>query len=157
MRLKVWLLLVLTIFLTTSAYAGPFTDEMSKCLVRSTSEADKTLLIKWIFAAMATHPDVKSLSGVTPEMGEQLNKETGKLVMRLLTQSCKTETRQAVDFEGEDTFKASFGVLGQVAMQGLMANGEVSKYFSGFEKHLDAKELQRALGKKQKPSTTPGK
>ena len=156
MRLKVWLVAVLTL-VATAAHAGPFTDEMSKCLVRSTSEADKTLLIKWIFAAMATHPDVKSLSGVTPEMGEQLNKETGKLVMRLLTQSCKTETRQAVDFEGEDTFKASFGVLGQVAMQGLMANGEVSKYFSGFEKHLDAKELQRALGKKQKPSATPGK
>ncbi|SJZ41212.1 hypothetical protein SAMN02745119_00530 [Trichlorobacter thiogenes] len=156
MRLKVVLFLILTAMATT-AYAGPFTDEMSKCLVRSTSEADKTLLIKWIFAAMATHPDVKALSGVTPEMGEQLNKETGKLVMRLLTVSCKTETRQAVDFEGDDTFKASFGVLGQVAMQGLMANGEVSKYFSGFEKHLNAKELQRALGKKQTEPAAPVK
>ena len=156
MRLKVVLFLALTAMATT-AYAGPFTDEMSKCLVRSTSEADKTLLIKWIFAAMATHPDVKALSGVTPEMGEQLNKETGKLVMRLLTRSCKTETRQAVDFEGEDTFKASFGVLGQVAMQGLMANGEVSNYFSGFEKYLDAKVLQQALGKKPIEPAKPAK
>ncbi len=156
MRLKIWLMVVLTA-VATAAHAGPFTDEMSKCLVRSTSEADKTLLIKWIFAAMATHPDVKSLSGVTPEMGEQLNKETGKLVMRLLTQSCKTETRQAVNFEGEDTLKASFGVLGQVAMQGLMANAEVSNYFSGLEKHLDAKELQRTFGKEQAKPTAPAK
>jgi len=156
MRLKVMLFLALIVMATT-ANAGPFTDEMSKCLVRSTSEADKTLLIKWIFAAMATHPDVESLSSVTPEMGEQLNKETGKLVMRLLTRSCKTETRQAVEFEGEDTFKASFGVLGQVAMQGLMANGEVSNYFSGFEKHLDAKELQRAFAKKPVQPAAPEK
>ena len=156
MRLKIWLMVVLTA-VATAAHAGPFTDEMSKCLVKSTSEADKTLLIKWIFAAMATHPDVKALSGVTPEKGEQLNKETAKLVMRLLTQSCKTETRQAVEFEGEDTFKASFGILGQVAMQGLMANGEVSNYFSGFEKHLNAKELQRALGKKQTEPAIPAK
>lgn len=156
MRLKVLLFLAL-ISMAATAWAGPFTDEMSKCLVRSTSEADKTLLIKWIFAAMATHPDVKSLSGVTPEMGEQLNKETGKLVMRLLTQSCKTETRQAVEFEGEDTFKASFGVLGQVAMQGLMANGEVSNYFSSFEKYLDAQKLQHALGKNQNTPAAPVK
>jgi hypothetical protein len=156
--MKLKMLLFLTIIVTaTSAYAGPFTDEMSKCLVRSTSEADKTLLIKWIFAAMATHPDVKSLSAVTPEKGEQLNKETAKLVMRLLTQSCKSETRQAVDFEGDETLKASFGILGQVAMQGLMTNAEVSKYFSGFEKHLDAKELQHALGKKQEKEVTPVK
>lgn len=148
MRLKILLFMSL-ISMTATAWAGPFTDEMSKCLVRSTSEADKTLLIKWIFAAMSTHPDVRSLSAVTPEKGEQLNRETAKLVMRLLTRSCKTETRQAVEFEGEDTFKASFGVLGQVAMQGLMANGEVSNYFSGFEKYLDAQELQHALGKKQ--------
>ncbi|ACD93877.1 hypothetical protein [Trichlorobacter lovleyi] len=156
MRLKILLFLML-ISMAATAWAGPFTDEMSKCLVRSTSEADKTLLIKWIFAAMATHPDVRSLSAVTPEKGEQLNKETAKLVMRLLTVSCKTETRQAVEFEGEDTFKASFGVLGQVAMQGLMANAEVSNYFSGFEKHLDAKELQRALGKEQTKPATPTK
>jgi len=147
MRLKI-LLFLLFISMAATAWAGPFTDEMSKCLVRSTSEADKTLLIKWIFAAMSTHPDVKSLSAVTPEKGEQLNRETAKLVMRLLTRSCKAETRQAVEFEGEDTFKASFSILGQVAMQGLMVNAEVSKYFSGFEKYLDAQELQQALGKK---------
>jgi len=148
MRLKILLFMSL-ISMTATAWAGPFTDEMSKCLVRSTSEADKTLLIKWIFAAMSTHPDVKSLSAVIPEKGEQLNRETAKLVMRLLTVSCKNETRQAVEFEGEDTFKASFSILGQVAMQGLMVNAEVSNYFSGFEKHLDAQELQHALGKKQ--------
>lgn len=131
---------------TPLAWAGPFTDDMSKCLVKSTSEADKTLLIKWIFAAMAAHPDVKSLSSIPPEKGAQLNRDVGALVMRLLTKNCKSETKQAVDFEGEDTFKTSFGILGQVAMQGLMVNDEVLQYISGFESYLNTEELQHALG-----------
>ena len=144
--------LVVALAVTTTAWAGPFTDEMSKCLVRSTSEADKTLLIKWIFAAMSAHPDVRALSSVTPQQGDQLNQQTAQVVMRLLTHSCKHEARQAVEFEGEDTFKASFEVLGRVAMQGLMSDPGVAGYFNGFEKHLDGDALQRALYDPQKPA-----
>ena len=56
------------------AQAGPFTDEMSKCLVRNTSEADKTLFIQWIYAAMSSHPAVQSMSKISPEMGENLTR-----------------------------------------------------------------------------------
>lgn len=145
-------LLISLLLLSCVAHAGPFTDEMSKCLVRSTSEADKTLLVKWIYAAMSAHPDVKALSNVSLEQGIQLNKQTSVLVVRLLTQNCKTETEQALKFEGEKTFAASFEVLGAVAMQGIMANADVSAYFAGFEQQLDAKALQDAFGPgKQKP------
>lgn len=154
MRLRLCVF-VLVLVATTTAWAGPFTDEMSKCLVRSTSEADKTLLIKWIFAAMSAHPDVKALSSVTPQKGDQLNQQTAQVVMRLLTQSCKNEARQAVEFEGEDTFKASFEVLGRVAMQGLMSNPGVAEYFNGFEKQLDADALQQALRVPQKTTPAP--
>lgn len=149
------LLLCLTL-LTSAAHAGPFTDEMSKCLVRSTSEADKTLLVKWIYAAMSAHPDVKALSNVSLEQGTKLNKDISVLVVRLLTKNCRNETEQALKYEGEKTFAASFEVLGAVAMQGIMANADVSAYFAGFEQQLDAKALQEAFGSdQQKPA--PGK
>lgn len=154
MRLRVFTFLLMLVA-TTTAWAGPFTDEMSKCLVRSTSEADKTLLIKWIFAAMSAHPDVRALSSVTPAKGEQFNQQAAQMVMRLLTKSCKSEARQAVEFEGEGAFRTSFEVLGQVAMQGLMSNPSVAGYFGGFEKNLDADSLQRALHTQQKTAPTP--
>lgn len=143
-------LLLFLLLASSIAQAGPFTDEMSKCLVRSTSEADKTLLVKWIYAAMSAHPDVKALSNVSKTNGDQLNKATSVLVVRLLTQNCKTETEQALKYEGEKTFAASFEVLGAVAMQGIMANPDVNAYFAGFEQQLDAKALQDAFGTAQK-------
>lgn len=147
-------LLLCLLLVSGVAQAGPFTDEMSKCLVHSTSEADKTLLVKWIYAAMSAHPDVKALSNVSPQQGAQLNKETSVLVVRLLTQNCRTETEQALKYEGEKTFAASFEVLGGVAMQGIMADRDVSAYFAGFEQQLDAKALQEAFGSQQQTPAT---
>ena len=142
-------LLLCLLLVSSVAQAGPFTDEMSKCLVHSTSEADKTLLVKWIYAAMSAHPDVKALSNVSPEQGLQLNKDISVLVVRLLTQNCRNETQQALKYEGEKTFAASFEVLGGVAMQGIMANPDVSAYFAGFEQQQDAKALRDAFGADQ--------
>ena len=48
MRLRVVLFLMLAMLLPRSNFAGPFTDEMTKCLVKTTTEADKTLLISWV-------------------------------------------------------------------------------------------------------------
>ena len=35
--------------LGTSVIAGPFTEELGKCIVRSTTNDDRNNLIKWIF------------------------------------------------------------------------------------------------------------
>ena len=39
-------------------FAGPFGDEMAKCLVTSTSNRDRTKLLKWIFRVYGEHPEV---------------------------------------------------------------------------------------------------
>jgi len=50
--------------LASPAVAGPYSDDLAKCLVRSTTPEDKTLLVQWMFATMAlqrelfAHPDV---------------------------------------------------------------------------------------------------
>lgn len=140
---------VLLLLLTTSAHAGAFADEMSKCLVKSTSAAEKTLLIKWIYAAMSAHPEVMALSNVSSAQAEQFNKEMAQFVTRLLTQRCKTETEQALQYEGEAPFKTSFEVLGKVAMIGLMNDPAVGKYLAGFESHIDENAIKGAFESKK--------
>jgi hypothetical protein len=61
------ILFVITMLLSQALHAGPFTNQLSRCLVKSTSEADKELLIKWIFAAMSSHPKVQHMSNVSVE------------------------------------------------------------------------------------------
>ena len=145
--MKYFIIAILITF-SLSVNAGPFTDKLSICLVKSTSKADKELLIQWVFAAISAHPNVSALSNISVEKGDALNKSTANLFIKLLTVKCKTETEQALKYEGKSTFQASFKVLGEVAMNGLMRRPNVGKYLSGLEKNMDSKALKKLVGKK---------
>lgn len=49
------------------AYAGPYADELSKCLVESTSTRDRPDLVRWMSTSAALHPAVKPISNVTDQ------------------------------------------------------------------------------------------
>jgi len=129
-----------------TAAAGPFNDKLSVCLVSKTTEADKTVLMRWIFAAMASHPGVKDLTTVSIEQGDKLNKEMAVLFMDLLSNRCKPETIEATKYEGATAWTSSFEVLGKVAMQRLLSDPNVGKYMGGLDAHLDPKVLKELLG-----------
>lgn len=148
-RVSTAALVLAAVFSSASAQAGIFGDGLAKCLVRSTSDSDKTVLIQWIFVAMASHPDVRALSNVPPAKGEELNKQVAGLFMTLITQKCKAETEEALKNEGAAALGQSFSVLGQVAMQGMVSNPTVVEYLGGIEKHVDPKAIEQALGPKK--------
>jgi maltose-binding protein MalE len=130
---------------SAEAAAGPYSDELAKCLVRSTTTSEKTTLMKWIFAAAALHPDVKGIASVTEAQRDELSTLTGKMVERLLTESCKNETQDAMKYEGPIVFQSAFSVLGQVAAVGLFTDPSVSTYMSDFLKYIDKAKVQALL------------
>jgi len=130
---------------STEAAAGPYSDELAKCLVRSTTTSEKNALIKWVFAAAALHPEVKGIASVTEAQRDELSKATGKLFERLVSESCKTETQDAVKYEGPSVFQSAFTVLGQVASIGLFTDPSVSGYMSDFLKYIDKSKVQGAF------------
>jgi hypothetical protein len=129
-----------------TALAGLYADELAKCLVRATTDADKNALVKWIFASAALHPEVKSIAAVTDAQRDDLNKRMARMVERLVTESCKTQTSEALRYEGPSTLEAGFQVLGQVAARGLFADPAVAKSMSEFDKYLDKPKLERLFG-----------
>jgi hypothetical protein len=130
---------------SAEAAAGPYSDELAKCLVRSTTTSEKTTLMKWTFAAAAAHPDVKGISSVTDAQRDELSQATGRLIERLLTESCKAETQEAMKYEGAMVLQSAFSVLGQVAARGLFTDPSVSGYMSDFLKYVDKAKLQALL------------
>jgi hypothetical protein len=82
------------------ALAGPHTDAMAECLVRSTSDSDRTSLVKWIFTTLSLHPAVKSLSTITDVLRDEMNKTVARLIETLLTESCRSEAQGAIKHEG---------------------------------------------------------
>src|SRR5688572_23669007 len=108
------------------AAASVYSDDLARCLVKSTSDKDKTGLIRWLFGAMASSPAVKDLVNASPEQRTTLNRNAAELVQRLLLVDCRTETATAIKYDGVGTIESSFGLLGQVAMRDLMNDSSVT-------------------------------
>lgn len=136
---------VLTVVSITSVFAGPSSDRLAQCLVQKTTSQDHILLIQWVFSAMAAHPSMKNASTITEAQAKAYNQDMAKLFMRLITEDCRNETKEALDREGDSAIEGSFSVLGQVAMGSLMQNEAVQNRMMGFVEDLDMPKLQGIL------------
>ncbi len=136
-------LLVLTAGRTFGA--GPYADQLSKCLVRSTTSADKSLLVQWLVAMCTLHPDAKWMSNISDARRTELNKNTAGIFERLLTEGCRNEARDAVKYEGEAAIESSFNVLGQVAARELFSNPNVASSMAEFGKVVDLEKIKKAV------------
>ena len=146
---KARLLVFLSLLVSTSGFAGPYGDALGKCLVSSTSPAEKTTLIRWMFATLSLHPDVQSMSAVSLQQRTSVNKDTARLFEKLLTVSCARETKEAVKYEGATTIESAFSLLGQVAMRELFANPRVAAGLEEWSKGVDQDKLKKVLGTEQ--------
>lgn len=141
---------------STPVHATP-EDQLAACLVSHTSPADRTALVKWIFAQFALSPEVAPMARITDAERGEMNAQTGKLFMRLLTNDCPSEAHLAYQVDGSAAIQSSFQILGQVAARGLMSDSNVQAGMSGFTKDLDEAKLRSTLGIMQPPSSAAGK
>ncbi|HVE90091.1 MAG TPA: hypothetical protein VNA44_10370 [Burkholderiaceae bacterium] len=140
------LVATLLVFASTKAEAGPYGDDLAKCLVNSTTATDKRALIKWMFATAALHPDLAPITAGSPRQYEAFNKAVGTLFERLLTKTCRRQAEQAVKFEGEATIESSFQILGQAAARELFAHPKVAARMADMAKHADSRKGIPVLG-----------
>jgi hypothetical protein len=118
---------VVSLTLTSAAQAGPYTDDLSKCLVQSTSANDRIAFMQWMFSAMALHPAVSKLSSITPDQRVAFDKNAANLLVRLMSADCRQQTISAIKYEGTAAMQTSFQIFGQVAMRGLMGDPHVAE------------------------------
>lgn len=143
----------LALWTPASAQAGVYSDDLSKCLVASSSLADQKVFILWMFTALGSHPDVKSYMNMTDAQHAAINQNTGHLFERLLTADCRKEAISALKYEGNSAMESAFSVFGQVATRGLLTDPEVTKSLSGMAQSVDMKEIELML--KEAGITTP--
>jgi len=124
------------------ANAGVYGDELTKCIIESTSTENQIKFVRWIFALMSLHPDVKDMSLITDKQHEEINKDTANIFVLLLTETCKEQAKKVMKYEGQAAFESSFKVLGQVAMRELMSNPKVKAGTGAFAKYIDEDKMK---------------
>jgi len=140
-----FLLVVMYICLPARSSAGPYSDAVTKCLVERTTEQDRERLAQWFFVAMASHPAVQPMSAVSESDRASVSKRTAELFQRLLTESCRKETREAIKYEGTRTIESAFSVLGEIAARELMAYPDAAAFIARLAQDLDQDKLNAVM------------
>ena len=122
-------------------FAGPFGDEMAKCLVTSTSNRDRTKLVKWIFRVYGEHPEVSYMANLSAREKKVIDNDIADIFTRLLSEDCVDETKKALDYEGDNVMFTAFQTLGQVAAQCFNVNPSVERSINKFTEFLEYQKL----------------
>lgn len=108
------------------ANAGVFTDDLSRCVVQKTSDADRTLLVKWMFAAVTKNPALAGMASLSQADRDKLNTQAADLYDRIILTDCRAQTVAALKNEGVEALGQAGKVLGGAAARQLMGSPEVS-------------------------------
>lgn len=126
---------------TQMAMAGPTVDQLSDCLVKATTAADKTTVLQWTFSALAAHPDLKAFSNVTPEQKTQLDQKLAQVLQRVIVEQCSTQTKAVIKAEGIQAVGQAFQQLGQSAGQDIVKDPAVRQQLQGTLRYIDLNKL----------------
>lgn len=148
---RIALYAVAAVLISAQAHAGPYADALGRSLVAATTQADRITLVRWVCAAMSCHPEVQDLVKVSPQQKADADKAVAKLFVRLLTETCVKEAREAIKYEGNFAIEHSFNILGQVAGREAFSNPAVIRSLGDLDRHLDLEKLRKTL----KPETKP--
>jgi len=143
--IKAGLLVCSFVLPAATALAGPYSDDLAKCLVKSSSEDDQIALMKWIFVALAQHPAVRPLSNISDSERVSDNAKAAALFERLLTKDCRAETVTALKYEGTSSIESSFSTLGQIAVGGLMKDPAVQKQLAQLSDAISSEKINAVL------------
>lgn len=141
-RMGYSVLMAIAIMGTTQvAMAGPTVDQLSNCLVKSTTAADKTTVLQWTFVALSAHPELKKFSNVNEEQRTQLDKNLAQVLQRILVDQCASQTKAVIAAEGVQAVGDSFQELGQITGEEILENPEVESQLKGVLRYVDLNKL----------------
>ena len=126
---------------TQIATAGPTVDQLSDCLVKSTTATDKTAVLQWTFVALSSHPDLKAYSNVTESQKTQLDQKLATVLQRILVEQCAAQTKAVIKAEGIQAVGDSFQELGRISGEEILKNPEVKTQLKGVVRYLDLNKL----------------
>lgn len=132
---------VVLLGVTQIASAGPTVDQLSDCLVKSTTATDKTAVLQWTFVALSVHPDLKTYSNVTDEQRTQLDKKLAQTLQRILVEQCSAQAKAVIQAEGLQAVGDSFQELGSITGEEILKNPEVKQQLKGVVKYIDLNKL----------------
>lgn len=110
-----------TMMLPGAAQAGPFADDLGRCTVSATTDADRNDLLRWIFVTAAANPALRDLSAATPATRDAVVRTAARVFSRVMLVDCRPQAIAALRNEGPGAMGAGFEMLGRAASRQMLS------------------------------------
>ena len=130
----------------TSVIASTPTEQLGTCLIDTLNGKERKNLAKWIYFAIGSHPEIKSFMNATTDDIQKSDEYVGKLITKILTVDCPEEL-SAANKSDPMAIQKAFELVGQVAMQELMANQDTMKALTNYVTYTDQEKINSILSK----------
>lgn len=141
------LLLATALLSSGAAMSKSPTEVFANCLVDTLDGKERKSLAKWVFFAIAAHPEINSYSRASSDDIKDMDKYVGNLITRLLTEDCPEQLKTAYKTNPQ-ALEQGFQLVGRVAMQELMADQNVMKALTNYGVYADQEKIGKVLGGK---------
>jgi hypothetical protein len=145
MKYVLAIVLSASFLLAPQARAGEAGEALSKCLSDATTPDDRRALVRWIFSAIAAHPDLREFTTIDAARHDQIESESVAVFERLIVKDCTAQTRLALMQEGTEGFQAAFKTLGELAMGGVVEDAQVQASMARLGERIDEQRILQAL------------
>ena len=133
--------------LSLPVLANSTANSLGTCMVDSLNGKERKTLAKWIFFAIAAHPEINAYAKISHSDNIKSDETVGKLITRLLTKDCPNELKIANKADSLAIQKA-FELVGKVAMQELMTDEKVTTAITSYINYVDQNAINKLLAPK---------
>lgn len=129
--------------LSFTCQAGPYGDDLTKCLLSNATDDDKENILKWQFVLASKYP-ANSRFYSPPELADEMTSlVTAGIFYRLTEVDCKKEKDIVEKLEGKPSVANSLAMLTNSSWGRLFKSQAVNDYVAMTDKFY-AKEKQKA-------------
>ena len=130
---------------TTNSFADRYSNKFSNCLIQNTTDRDKIILVRWLFTVIAEHSALSTEFKVTKDQKIKNDRAAADYVEYILGSVCLVETKNVLNYEGEEGFLKAFENIGELAMLTLMEDKKVMSAMERYTQYLDKKLIDKIL------------
>lgn len=131
--------------LAPPAVASEATEALSACLTGAASKEDRRVLVRWIYASVSVHPDLRDVASIDTARRTALETEAAGVMERLIAEDCAAPVRRVLVADGTNGFASAFETLGRIAMEGVVAQPDVQRASAGVGERIDQQRVLKAL------------
>ena len=137
---------IIFLLISFNVNAGPYQDRYTSCILENTSERDRIILVKWLFVLLAEHPTLKNDFPTTEDDKISNDRAVADYISYVMGVKCLNETKEVLEYEGEEAFLKAFELLGEVAFMELAENEDVALGFERYIQYIDPSLFEKIDG-----------